>query len=121
MDDGRCRMLLKRGGRCKYRATKSGICGVHRRVAKQKRSTVQRLLKSKEFWLLVHLLFELQRDFQPVFQYIERLAHGHRAFKKVGGMTPRQELAMIARTKNYSRLPGVSRTLLIQVDKVLRD
>lgn len=43
------------------------------------------------------------------------------AYKKVAALSPKQELAIITRTKNYSRLPQVSRALFKEVDRLLRN
>lgn len=64
-DDGRCRMQLKRGGRCKNRAVKSSLCGVHRRAAEQKRSAVEMLLKTGQYAAAIHGLWNCCMTFNP--------------------------------------------------------
>jgi hypothetical protein len=120
-DEGRCRMHLKRGGQCKNRAISKGLCGVHRRATKQRRTTLQILLTTGQYVRAIEGLVELLKELGPVFHHAEQLLRGHHfvASKKVAVRSPRQQLSTIARTRNYSHLPRVSRVLLKEVDRLL--
>jgi hypothetical protein len=72
LPDKQCRMVLKSGERCRYKAKERGLCGHHRKELQAKKSRVQILVKAGQYASAVTALITLIEKAMPLFQAIER-------------------------------------------------
>jgi hypothetical protein len=115
--DKQCRMTLKNGKRCRYKAKDGGLCGHHRQSLTSRKKTIEKLILAGKVAAALTALINLVEMLVPLYPQIESaiepLFRGWLfRVSKPGRVDLQYDLKMFTQMKSRENYSGVQRYAL---------